>query len=117
MFDISWSELLILGVVALIFVGPKELPVLFRTLGRYAGVVRRQAAEFREQFDTAMRESEFEQMRQDLTKVKDDITSSVRDAEISAASIKTDIDKDMAAATRSADAQAATAPPVQPEKG
>jgi sec-independent protein translocase protein TatB len=117
MFDISWSELLILGVVALIFVGPKELPILFRTLGRYAGIVRRQASEFREQFDAAMRESEFEQMRQDLTKVKDDLTNSVREAEVSASSIKTDIDKDIASATRSAESAAAAAPPAEPEKG
>ncbi len=41
MFDISWSELLILGIVTLVFVGPKELPVFLRTLGRYAGTVRR----------------------------------------------------------------------------
>lgn len=117
MFDISWSELLILGVVALIFVGPKELPVLFRTLGRYAGMVRRQAAEFREQFDAAMREAEFEQMRQDLTKVGDDITKSVREAEISAASIKTDIDKDVATASRAAATPSPAVKASEPEKG
>jgi sec-independent protein translocase protein TatB len=117
MFDISWSELLILGIVALIFVGPKELPVLFRTLGRYAGIVRRQAAEFREQFDAAMREAEFDQMRKDLTKVKDDLTNSVREAEASASAIKTDIDKDIASATRSADTQVTPPPPAEAGKG
>lgn len=58
MFDISWSEMLILGVVALIFVGPKDLPVFLRVLGKYTGMVKRQAAEFRAQFDAAMREAE-----------------------------------------------------------
>ncbi len=58
MFDISWSEMLILAVVALIFVGPKDLPVFLRVLGRYTGMVKRQAAEFRAQFDAAMREAE-----------------------------------------------------------
>ena len=60
MFEISWSELLILGIVTLVFVGPKELPVFLRTLGRYAGVVRRHANEFKSQFDAAMREAELE---------------------------------------------------------
>ena len=41
MFEISWSELLILAVVVLIFVGPKDLPVFFNTLGKYAGALRR----------------------------------------------------------------------------
>lgn len=63
MFDISWSELLILGIVSLIFVGPKELPVFLRTLGRYAGAVRRQANEFKAQFDTAIREAQLEEMQ------------------------------------------------------
>ncbi len=60
MFDVSWSELLILAIVALIFVGPKELPRLLNTLGRYAGVVRRHANEFRSYFEQAMREAELE---------------------------------------------------------
>ena len=58
MFDISWSELLILGLVTLIFVGPKELPRFLGQLGRYAGVVRRHANEFRAVFEQAMREAE-----------------------------------------------------------
>ncbi len=81
MFDISWSELLILGVVTLIFVGPKELPVFLRTIGKYVGMVKRQASEFREQFDTAMREAELDQLRKDMMLMKSDVESSVRTAE------------------------------------
>ncbi len=80
MFDISWSELLILGIVTLVFVGPKELPVFLRTIGKYVGMVKRQAGEFREQFDTAMREAEFEQIRKDMMGVKTDVESTMRDA-------------------------------------
>jgi len=54
MFDITSSKLLILAIVALIVVGPKDLPVLLRTVGKYLGVVRRHAAEFRAQFDEAL---------------------------------------------------------------
>ena len=78
MFDISWSELLILGIVTLVFVGPKELPVFLRTIGKYVGMVKRQAGEFREQFDTAMREAEFEQIRKDMMGVKTDVESTMR---------------------------------------
>ncbi|MET0431835.1 MAG: Sec-independent protein translocase protein TatB [Hyphomicrobium sp.] len=66
MFDISWSELLILAIVTLVFVGPKELPVFLRTLGRYAGTVRRHANDFKAQFDAAMREAELDSMRKEV---------------------------------------------------
>lgn len=46
MFDMGWSELLLIGVVALIVVGPKELPVLFRNVGRFVGTARGMAREF-----------------------------------------------------------------------
>ena len=77
MFDISWSELLILGVVTLVFVGPKELPTLMRTLGKYAGVVRRHANDFKSQFDAAMREAELETMREEVEKMQTSINSEV----------------------------------------
>ncbi len=80
MFDISWSEILVLGIVALIVVGPKELPTLLRTVGRYMGMIRRQAAEFRAQFDEAMRESELDQIRKDVEGIKTDAENTIRDA-------------------------------------
>lgn len=80
MFDISWSELLILGIVTLVFVGPKELPVFLRTIGRYVGMIKRQAGEFREQFDGAMREAELDQIRRDMMNVKSDVEGTIRDA-------------------------------------
>lgn len=81
MFDISWSELLILGVVTLVFVGPKELPVFLRTLGRYFGMMQRQAAEFRAQFDEAMREAELDQMKKDVEAMSRDVEARVREAD------------------------------------
>ena len=80
MFDISWSEILVIGIVALIVVGPKELPTLLRTVGRYMGMIRRQAAEFRAQFDEAMRESELDQIRKDVEGIKTDAENTIRDA-------------------------------------
>lgn len=58
MFDFGWSEFLIIGIVALIAIGPKELPGVLRGLGHWMGKVRRMASEFQDQFREAMREAE-----------------------------------------------------------
>ena len=80
MFEISWSELLILGIVTLIFVGPKELPVFLRTIGRYAGTIKRQATEFRAQFDAAMREAELDSMREEMEAMQASVNAEVMSA-------------------------------------
>ncbi len=69
MFDISWTEFLLIGIVALIVIGPKELPGVLRTLGQYTRKVRGMAAEFQNQFQEAMREAEMA----DLKKQVDDM--------------------------------------------
>ena len=71
MFDIGWGELLVIGVVALIAIGPKELPGALRTLGQWMGKLRRMAAEFQGQFHEAMREAELH----DLKKQVDEMTT------------------------------------------
>ena len=70
MFDIGWSELLVIAVVAIVVVGPKELPRLLRTFGRYAGKLKRAASDFQHQFEDAMRESELDEMRKALDDVR-----------------------------------------------
>jgi sec-independent protein translocase protein TatB len=70
MFDIGWSELLVIAVVAIVVVGPKELPKLMRSFGFYAGKLRRAAADFRHQFDEAMREAELEEVKQAIESVR-----------------------------------------------
>jgi sec-independent protein translocase protein TatB len=69
MFDISWTEFLLVGVVALIVIGPKELPGVLRTLGQWTRKVRGMAADFQNQFQEAMREAEMT----DLKKQVDDM--------------------------------------------
>ena len=71
MFEIGWSELLLIGVVALIAIGPKELPGALRTLGQWMGKLRRMASEFQGQFQEAMREAEMA----DLKKQVDEMTA------------------------------------------
>jgi sec-independent protein translocase protein TatB len=75
MFDIGWGELVVIGVIALIVIGPKELPAVLRTLGQAMGKVKRMAGEFQGQFQEAMREAELH----DLKKQAEDLTSSVTD--------------------------------------
>jgi sec-independent protein translocase protein TatB len=75
MFDIGWGELVVIGIVALIAIGPKELPTVLRTLGQYMAKVRRMASEFQGQFQEAMREAEMA----DLKKQAEDLKSSVSD--------------------------------------
>lgn len=74
MFDFSWGELLLIGVVALIVIGPKELPGVLRMIGQWVGKIRRMAAEFQSQFHEAMREAEMA----DLKKQVDDINDAAR---------------------------------------
>jgi sec-independent protein translocase protein TatB len=72
MFDIGWSELVVIAVVALIAIGPKELPGVLRAVGNYMGKIRRMASEFQGQFQEAMREAEVA----DLKKSVDEMTES-----------------------------------------
>jgi sec-independent protein translocase protein TatB len=66
MFDFSWTELLLIGAVALIFIGPKELPGVLRTLGQWMSKVRRMAGDFQNQFHDAMREAELADLKKEV---------------------------------------------------
>jgi len=118
MFDVSWSELLILGLVTLIFVGPKELPRFLNTLGRYAGVVRRQANEFRAVFEQAMREAEMDQIQKDVRAMSDGVKASLDEATRSVESVKAaakvDTDLKLDTAPKALAAEEASAPAPQP---
>lgn len=75
MFDIGWSELLVIAVVAIIVIGPKDLPRVMRTVGHYAGKLRRAAADFQRQFDEAMRETEIDEVRKAIESVRENTPS------------------------------------------
>jgi sec-independent protein translocase protein TatB len=75
MFDIGWSELLVIAVVAIVVVGPKDLPRLMRSFGHYAGKLRRAASDFQRQFEEAMRESEVDEVRKAIESVRDNTPS------------------------------------------
>ena len=71
MFDIDSGKLLIIGIVALVVIGPKELPGVLRQVGLALGKVRRMAAEFQGQFMEAMRESELDELKKDVQKMSE----------------------------------------------
>ena len=62
MFDIGAIELLVLAIVAIIVIGPKEMPAALRLAGRWVGKIRRTSAQFRSGFDAMVREAEMEDM-------------------------------------------------------
>ena len=66
MFDMSWGEIMVIGGVALIVIGPKDLPKALRTVGQMTTKVRRLASEFQSQFSEAMREAELEDVRKEM---------------------------------------------------
>ena len=63
MFDIGWGEMVVIGVVALVAIGPKELPGVLRTAGTWVGKARRMAADFQNQFQEALREADIAEMK------------------------------------------------------
>src|ERR1700747_5240 len=71
MLDFSWSELILIGIVALVAIGPKELPGVLRTVGQWMGKARKMAAEFQSQFQEAMREAEMADLKKSFDEVRE----------------------------------------------
>jgi len=69
MFDLSWSEILVIGTAAIIFIGPKELPGALRTLGQWTAKARTLAREFQNSVDDMIRESELEKIKTEVDKL------------------------------------------------
>lgn len=80
MFDLGWSELLVIGIVALIVVGPKDLPRMLRTLGQYAARARSVAREFQRSMDEAARQADLDELRQ-VKKDLDKEAAGIRDGQ------------------------------------
>jgi sec-independent protein translocase protein TatB len=89
MFDIGWSELVVIAVVALIAIGPKELPGVLRMVGQWMGKARKMAAEFQGQFQEAMREAEMADLKKSFDEVKEAATG------LNSGNIMTSLQKDV----------------------
>ncbi len=68
LFDLGWSEILLIGTVALVFIGPKDLPKAMRVAGYWVRKARTLSREFQGSIDQMIREAELDEMRQDLKK-------------------------------------------------
>jgi sec-independent protein translocase protein TatB len=110
MFDLGWGKIVIIAVIALVVIGPKELPAVLRTVGQWMGKIRRMAAEFQSQFQEAMREAEMA----DLKKSIDAITDATRGIGSGLDPIS-HVSKDIESAF--ADKPAASAPVASPAAG
>lgn len=81
MLEVGWSEILVIALVLIIVVGPKELPGMLRTFGRFATRLRGMANDFKGQFDEALREAELDDVRKGISEVtKLNPTNSLREA-------------------------------------
>src|ERR1700747_628633 len=94
MFDIGWSEFVLIAVVALIAIGPKELPGVLRTVGQWMGKARKMAAEFQSQLQEAMGEAEMADLKKSFDEVRE-AASGFRGG-----NIMTSLQKDVADALR-----------------
>jgi len=94
MFDIGWSELVVIAVVALIAIGPKELPGVLRMVGQWMGKARKMAAEFQGQFQEAMREAEMADLKKTFDEVKETATG------FAGGNVMTSLQKDVGEALR-----------------
>jgi sec-independent protein translocase protein TatB len=70
MFDLSWSHILLVLIVALVVVGPKDLPKLMRTAGQWTAKARAMADQFRKSFDEMARQSELEELRAEIESLR-----------------------------------------------
>ncbi len=71
MLDMSWGEVMLIGGVALIVIGPKDLPKALRTVGQVTSKLRRMAGEFQMQFNEAIREAELDEVRKEVDGIRD----------------------------------------------
>ena len=66
MLDVGWTEILVIAIVLIIVVGPKDLPQMLRTFGRMMSKMRGMASDFRQQFDEALREADLEDVKKTI---------------------------------------------------
>src|SRR5262249_60803536 len=100
MFDIGWGKIIIIAVIALVVIGPKELPAVLRTVGQWMTKIRRMAAEFQGQFQEAMREAEMadlkkhvDDLNQATSNISSNLTSGFDPLETARKGIETALDK------------------------
>lgn len=101
MLDIGWTELLVIGIVLIVVVGPKDLPPMLRAFGKMTANLRKMAGEFRSQFDEALRETEMDEVRKTIADAqKLNPSNALRDAINPLRQMGQDIRSDLEKSTR-----------------
>ncbi len=115
MLDIGWTELLVIAIVLIVVVGPKDLPPMLRAFGKMTKRLRVMAGEFRQQFDEALREAELDDVRQTFSDAqKLNPVNSLKDALNPLRQMGNDIRNDLQNAAKPAE-PATIAEPWRPE--
>ena len=118
MFDIGWGELFLIGVVALIVVGPKELPGLFRAVGQWTGKARAMAREFQRSLEQAANEAGMSDVQKNLRSLDQSVNSATDSMRKFAKSpMRTVAEEGAKKALGGAAAEAAPAPDPAPSSG
>lgn len=115
MLDIGWSELLVIAVVLIVVVGPKDLPPMIRAFGKTMAGLRKMAGDFRSQFDEALKEADMDDVRQTISDVRNlNPTNSIRDAMNPLRQLGNDIRNDLQNVTTPYTSAATSAPEGAP---
>jgi sec-independent protein translocase protein TatB len=107
-------DFLIVGAVALIVVGPKDLPILMRKVGRFMARVRAMAAEFRASFDELARQSELDELRREVEALRSQRPIDYAAAQLGGDEVMSDINQHLADAHQALNAPLAPAPDPPP---
>ncbi|MBD9372156.1 twin-arginine translocase subunit TatB [Rhizobium sp. ARZ01] len=116
MLEVGWTEILVIAIVLIIVVGPKDLPQMLRTFGRMVTKLRGMAGEFRQQFDEALREADLDDVRKTISDAQSlNPMNAIRDAVNPLRQMGDDIKSDLKKATSISQVEATAASSVSSE--
>lgn len=114
MLDVGWTELLVIAIVLIIVVGPRDLPQMLRTFGRMMTKMRGMASDFRQQFDEALREADLDDVKKTIGDAqKLNPLNSIREAVNPLRQMGNDIKADLQKATGSVSPSSSATNPVE----
>jgi sec-independent protein translocase protein TatB len=115
MLEVGWSEILVIAIVMIVVVGPKDLPRMLRTFGTVARKMRGMASDFQSQFNDALRDAELDDVRKSLNDVRGlDPRNAIKDALNPLRQAGEDVRRELLDAERDLKAKADAQPPIAP---
>jgi sec-independent protein translocase protein TatB len=122
MFDIGWSELLVIAIVMIVVVGPKDLPRMLRTFGKTTAKLRAMAGDFQRQFNEALKEAELDDVKRSIDDLRslnpaEQIKKQLNPFEQAAADVRSGLDSIKPASSPAPAPVTDTAQPAEPLKG